>query len=171
MAARAVGSQYREQFAHGIFLTVAPFFQQVFLNASARFSGTIGPQMGYWRDAFSQTALRRATVRCDGLAGQPLRSTMQETSRRLRMEQSRATFCLGSPPEMAKITQRPWQGSSPWIRSRCTSTAKAPSRQSMGTRLDQASVFPRRGQGSKAQGSCDRERCGGWANFPLVQKE
>ena len=51
------------------FLTLAPFFQQVFLNASARFSGTIGPQMGYWRGTFSQTALRRAMVRCDVEAG------------------------------------------------------------------------------------------------------
>ena len=115
------------------FLTLAPFFQQVFLErVHARFSGTNGPQMGYWRSTFSQTALRRATVRCDGLAGQLLRSTMQETSRRLRMGRYRATFCLNSPPEMAKTTQRPWRGSSLWIRSRSTSTAKVPSRQSMG---------------------------------------
>ena len=114
------------------FRTLAPFCQQAFLNASARFSGTTGPQMGCWRGTFSQTALRRAAGRCDGLAGQLWRSTMQETSMRRRMERYRATFCLGSVPEMAKITQRPWRGSSHWIRSRSTSTAKVPLRQSMG---------------------------------------
>ena len=36
-------------------------------------------------------------------------------------------FCQGSPLEMAKIMRRPWRGTQPWIRSRCTSTAKAPS--------------------------------------------
>ena len=79
------------------FLILAPFFQQVFPNASARCTGTIGPQMGCWRGAFSQTALRRAAGRCDGL----WRSTMQETSMRRRMERYRETFCLGSPPDHA----------------------------------------------------------------------
>ena len=83
------------------FLILAPFFQQVFPNASARCTGTIGPQMGCWRGTFSQTALRRAAGRCDGLAGQLWRSTMQETSMRRRMERYRATFCLGSPPDYA----------------------------------------------------------------------
>ena len=53
------------------------------------------------RGTFSQTALRRAAGRCDGLAGQLWRSTMQETSMRRRMERYRATFCLGSPPDYA----------------------------------------------------------------------
>ena len=48
------------------------------------------------------------------------------------MGRYRATFCQGSPLEMAKIMQRPWRGTSHWIRSLCTSTAKVPSRQSMG---------------------------------------
>ena len=78
-AARAVGSQKREQFAHGIFRILAPFFPLVFLNASARFSGTIG-QMGSWRGTFSRTAPRAATALCGGQAGR-WRSTMWETSR------------------------------------------------------------------------------------------
>ena len=38
------------------------------------------------------------------------------------------------------------------------------------TRLEQASGFPGRGQGSQGQGSCDRARRAGGAHFPLVQK-
>ena len=129
-AARAVDSQKGNSLHTASFRTLAPSSQPVSLNASARFSGTIGLQTGSWRGTFSRTALPRAAVRCDGLAGLWWRSTMWETSRRQRLEQSQATFCLGSRPEMAKITQRPW-GSSHWIRSRFTSTAKAPLRQSM----------------------------------------
>ena len=46
--------------------TLAPFSQQVFLNASARSSGTIGPHLGFWRHIFTDGsssgsgALRRA---------------------------------------------------------------------------------------------------------------
>ena len=46
------------------------------------------------------------------------------------MERYRTTFCQGSPLEMAKIMHRPWRGTSHWIRSLCTSTAKVPLRQS-----------------------------------------
>ena len=114
------------------FLTLAPFCQLVSLNASASSCGTTGPQTGFWRGTFSRTALRRAAVRCDELAGLWWRSTTWGTSRLQRMEQSRATFCQGSPLEMAKIMQRPWESSSHRIRSRSVSTAKAPSQQSMG---------------------------------------
>ena len=79
-----------------------------------------------------RTALRRAAVRCDVLAGLLWRSTMWETSRRQRMGRYRATFCQGRPLEMARTMLQPWQGTSHWIRSLCTSTAKVPSRQSMG---------------------------------------
>ena len=114
------------------FLTLAPFCQLVLQNVLARFCGTTGPQTGFWRGTFSRTAPRRAAVRCDVLAGQWWRSTMWGTSRRLRMGRYRATFCQGRPLEMARTSQQPWQGTSRWIRSLCTSTAKVPSRQSMG---------------------------------------
>ena len=56
---------------------------------------------------------------------------MWGTSRWLRTGRNRATFCQGRPLEMARTSQQPWQGTSLWIRSLCTSTAKVPSRQSM----------------------------------------
>ena len=48
------------------------------------------------------------------------------------MGRYRATFHQGRPLEMAKTVQRPWRCTTHWIRSLCTSTAKVPSRQSMG---------------------------------------
>ena len=80
----------------------------------------------------TQTALQRAVALCDEQVGQLWRSTMRGTSRRQPSEQCRATFCQGRLLEMARTTQQPWQGTSHWIRSRCTSTAKVPLQQSMG---------------------------------------
>ena len=113
------------------FRTLAPFCQQVFLNASARSSGTIGPRWAFGGAHFTDGSSWRhrcVAPRTLGSGGGRRCGKPQGSSLRA----CRATFCLGSLPEMAKITQRPWRGSSPWIRSRSTSTAKVPSRQSMG---------------------------------------
>ena len=64
-------------------------------GGAARFSGTIGPQMGSWRDTFSRTAPRAATARCGAQAGQWWRSTMWETSKQQLTGRCRATFCAG----------------------------------------------------------------------------
>ena len=47
-------------------------------------------------------------------------------------EACRAMYCQGRHLAMARTTRQPWQGTSLWNRSRRTSTAKVPSRQSVG---------------------------------------
>ena len=115
---------------------------------------------------------------CGEQAGQWWWSTMWRTSKWLRLGLFRAMYCQGRHPAMARTTQRPWQ-------SHHLAPARAAHRlrryhrdrqwakvQSLGrwgspsTRLEQASGFPRRGQGSHGQGPFDRARRGGWAHFP-----
>ena len=146
-------------------LAQARFCPQVLLSRHAQFCGTTRPQMGSWRGTSSRTGLRRAVARCGAQAGQWWRSTSWRTSRARPTGRCRATCCQGKPRAMARTTRRPWQGLSPWTLSRCTSTAKGtiatvngPRHKALGTGgpprtcLEQASGFPRRGQGSQGQG-------------------
>ena len=94
---------------HTAFSLVHPqFCQQVHSSSHAQFCGTIGWSLGGQRRTW-------------------LRSTMRRTSGQRPTGQCRATCCQGKLRAMART---PWQGSSPWTRSRCTSTAKVPLRRS-----------------------------------------
>ena len=132
------------------FRTLAPFFQLVFPERQCQVFWHNRPPDGLleghiFTDGSSSGngALRRAGWLW-------WRSTVWETSRRQRMEQSQATFCLGSRPEMAKITLLPWQASSPWtpltlhIDCECTVvTINGPKHKALGARGPRAHVWSR----------------------------
>ena len=84
------------------------------------------------RAHFSQAVPLRAVALCDELAGRWLRSSTWRTSRRRPTGQFRPTCCLHRLRAMAWTTRQPCLVQSPWTRSRCTSTARAPSRRSTG---------------------------------------
>ena len=121
------GSQYREQFAHGIFTDPAAILPKGSPERACPVLWHNRPPDGLleghiFTDGSSSgsSALRRAgwaVVAVDDVG---------------RMGLCRATFCQGRLLEMARTMQQPWQGTPLWIPSRCTSTAKVPSRQSMG---------------------------------------
>ena len=94
--------------------------QQVYASILAQSCGTTDPQTGFWKGTSSPTGLHRAVWIC----GAP---SSQQPTERCR------TMC--SPSKLratARTTQRRRLARSQWNRSRCTSTARAPSPRSTG---------------------------------------
>ena len=133
-------SQEVRQAAHFFSWAFSPvlpqYCQQVHSSGHAQFCGATGTQTAYWR----------VHMFTDG--------SSSGTCALQRMGLCRATCCWRRPRAMARTTPLPWQATSPRTLSRCTSTAKVPSRPSMGqrakpwgrgspsTRLEQGFWFP-----------------------------
>ena len=112
-AARSVGSQNRERFAHGILPNPgADLLTGSLERALPRFCGTIGPQTASWRGTFSRTALRRAVALFGEQAGRWWRSTtLGNLKATVHAEQCRETCCQGRlRSRWRRLMQLPWRG-------------------------------------------------------------
>ena len=176
LAARAVGSQYREQFAHGIFPDPGASLPTGFPERACRVfwhnrppDGLLEGQIFTDGSSSGSGALRRAgwaVVAVDGAGNLKAAAYGAVPSDVLPGQCARD----GEDYAAAMAGQFTLDPLTLYFDCEGTIATINGPKQKARTRLEQASVFPRRGQGCQGQGSCDTARCGGGANFPLKRK-